>query len=163
MLPRMSARIRQAVRALVVTPDAEVLLIRTAIPHLEGVIWLTPGGGIEPGEDAHGALRREIREETGLLDPTIGPEVWTRCHSYRWGRKFVTQAERYFLVPSARFEPHGRGLPHEEERRDVVGYRWWRLDEICASDERFVPMRLAVHLTSLLQGGPPAHPVDVGG
>jgi 8-oxo-dGTP pyrophosphatase MutT (NUDIX family) len=163
MLRPMPVRIRQAVRALILTPEREILLIRTAIPHLGSVLWLTPGGGIEAGEDAHAALRREIREETGLTDPRIGPEVWTRCHSYRWGRNLVTQAERYFLVPTSRFAPSAAGLPHPDERRDVTGFRWWRLEEVDASGERFVPMRLALHLRALLEDGAPAPPVDVGG
>lgn len=32
-----------------------------------GDLWLPPGGGIEPGESAFECLKREIKEETGLV------------------------------------------------------------------------------------------------
>jgi 8-oxo-dGTP pyrophosphatase MutT (NUDIX family) len=56
---------RDAVRAIVLTPRAEVLLLRKTIPG-EAPIWLTPGGGIEPEETIEQCLRRELREEVGL-------------------------------------------------------------------------------------------------
>lgn len=45
----------------IVTDDSErVLLIR------EHDRWQTPGGEVEPGEDHHEALQREVAEETGI-------------------------------------------------------------------------------------------------
>ena len=51
-------RIRPAVRGVVVTPDADVLLVRFEFPTR--TVWALPGGGLEPDEDHLTALRREL-------------------------------------------------------------------------------------------------------
>jgi len=51
------------VGALIVGPDARVLLIRT---HKWGDRWGVPGGKVDWGESLLEAVHREVREETGL-------------------------------------------------------------------------------------------------
>lgn len=51
------------VGALIVGPDARVLLIRT---HKWGDRWGVPGGKVEWGESLLEAVHREVFEETGL-------------------------------------------------------------------------------------------------
>jgi 8-oxo-dGTP diphosphatase len=56
--------------------QGRVLLIRHTKPS--GEVWLLPGGGVRIGESLVVALRRELREETGLFDggadvPLEGP------------------------------------------------------------------------------------------
>jgi ADP-ribose pyrophosphatase YjhB (NUDIX family) len=51
------------VGALIYNPAGEVLMIRT---HKWSNLWGIPGGKIKWGETAEDALKREIREETGL-------------------------------------------------------------------------------------------------
>lgn len=53
-----------AVGALIIR-DHQILLIQRAHPPLAGE-WSLPGGRIEPGETIIAALKREVREETGL-------------------------------------------------------------------------------------------------
>lgn len=50
------------VRALLITPDNELLTILRVRPG-QDPYWVLPGGGAEPGEDHQAALARELREE----------------------------------------------------------------------------------------------------
>jgi ADP-ribose pyrophosphatase YjhB (NUDIX family) len=55
----------RAVGAIVVRRDGRVLLVRRGRPPREGE-WTLPGGHVEPGEALDAAVRREVREETGI-------------------------------------------------------------------------------------------------
>lgn len=77
--------VRDIARALVLDPENRLLLIayeaaRDADPAQPGVrqVWVLPGGGVEPGETHEEALKRELEEEIGVTDITIGPWVG-RC------------------------------------------------------------------------------------
>lgn len=50
------------VRAIVRSEDGKFLLVR----HTYTPGWHFPGGGVEKGESARGALDKELRQETGL-------------------------------------------------------------------------------------------------
>ena len=74
--PSGRPRLRPAVRAVLVDGADRVLLVRFQFG--ERVVWATPGGGIEPGEEVLEALRRELLEEVGLAEADIGPALWRR-------------------------------------------------------------------------------------
>lgn len=153
---------RHAIRALLLTPEEELLLIKIIEPKSERAFWLTPGGGMLDGESEVACLRREIYEETGLTEFEMGPEVWQRDHTFLWDGRSIRQRERYYLIEVERFEPVDHHLPDEVEQVAFDGYRWWRTQEIEQSKEWFVPTRLAVLLKDLLENGPPPHPIEVG-
>ncbi len=50
------------VRALLITPDGDLLSIQRIRPGYDPY-WILPGGGVESGEDLETALARELREE----------------------------------------------------------------------------------------------------
>jgi ADP-ribose pyrophosphatase YjhB (NUDIX family) len=52
----------ERVRALLVTPDGNLLTIRRERPG-QSAYWVLPGGGTENGETLEAALTRELREE----------------------------------------------------------------------------------------------------
>jgi len=103
--------VREAARAVVLDPDDRILLVRWVNEDNGVDTWLTPGGGIEYGEDAAAALRRELREETGLETFEPGPTIWTRRHSFPWYDRTVDQRETFTLVRVPAFEPRPIRLP----------------------------------------------------
>jgi ADP-ribose pyrophosphatase YjhB (NUDIX family) len=70
---RRNAAVVRAVGAIVVDDAGRLLMIQRAQDPGAGA-WSLPGGRVEPGEDDATALRREMREETGL-DVEVGELV----------------------------------------------------------------------------------------
>ena len=155
---------RSAVRALLVAePEQRVLLIRMHVPDTDRMIWLAPGGGIEPGESEHDALTREVQEETGLRAFSTAGPVWTRRMKFTLHDQRIDQSEIYYLIRTTLFEPDNSGNPAQLERSTFREFRWWSLSEISAAeDEIFVPLSFAEHFAHLLAEGVPAAPYDVG-
>lgn len=154
-------RIRPATRALVLSRRASVLLVRFEFPA--GTRWALPGGGIEPGETPLVALRRELREEIGLVDPVIGPHIWTREHHVRFiDGNWDGQRDQIHLVEvDEEFEPRPE-LGWDRLRAEYLHeIRWWTCDELAGSDVRFVPLDLARLVTDIFESGPPSAPIDV--
>ncbi len=149
---------RAAARALVLDRYHRVLLVQ--FRDDEGQVWwATPGGGIDEGESAEAAIRRELVEEAGLVDFELGPEIWRREHVFAWLGKILRQRERIFLVRVGEYEPAPTAdLPAEQ----VFEVRWWTPAELDSARETLVPARLAQFVRELLAEGPPGGPIDVG-
>ncbi len=154
--------VRHASRVLLVDALDRVLLFECMAGDGGETFWITPGGGLEPGETHEDAARRELREEVGLSDVELGPWVWDRVHTFHWLGRDVTQHERFYLCRVERFDVR----THEqtaEEQAFLIGHRAWSVDEIAsASGTRFSPRELAKWLRLLLQDGPPAQPWVIG-
>lgn len=159
--PSEGLRIREAVRAVLLDEADRILLVRFEFPGASR--WALPGGGIEVGETAADALRRELAEELGLTDPPIGPVVWTRLHIVPFvNGQFDGQREIVHLVRTAGFEPRPQLDWVRLNAEYLFELRWWTLPEIERSAAHFVPEHLAGHLADLLRDGPPPQPLDVG-
>ena len=155
----MTLPLRQGVRAVVLDDDNRVLLVHFEFSEWTG--WATPGGGVEPGETHEMAIRRELKEEVGLLDVDLGPVIWERTHVFSFA-EYSGQYERFFLVRSSTsvIEPSFSKEQLLAER--VTESRWWSVLEIRESREEFAPHRLASLLESLIADGAPDEVVDVG-
>lgn len=154
--------VRHAARAIVIDDRGRTLLFRARVPGGHGrFIWITPGGGINEGEDEASCVRREVYEETGLREFELGPCVWLRDHTFRWGDGMLRQVESYFVVRTAAFEVTTEN--HEElERSFLSGYRWFTLADLESHGETLVPASFAELFAPLLAGDYPAAPIIVG-
>lgn len=111
--------------ALCVDERGRLLLARRAHPPYEGR-WDTPGGFLEEDEHPLEALRRELREETGLdVEPGRFFGVWMDQYSEDGTGPWTLNL--YWL---ARVEGGD-----ERAADDVSELRWFRRDELPAGDE----------------------------
>jgi 8-oxo-dGTP pyrophosphatase MutT (NUDIX family) len=149
----------ESARALLVDPQDRVLLMKLAF-NAQRTCWLTPGGTLHPGESFEAALRREIREETGLTLTQPGHWVWTSPKRIvRDGMPVDTLARVYIQRV-----PHFVAVPTAltaEERGTFCELRWWSIEEIAVSRDTFIPRTLAVLLSALLSGPWPAQPIVI--
>jgi len=148
---------REAIRAIILTPENEVLLLRIHLPDSkERFWWITPGGGLEPGESVEAGLKRELREELGLDDYEVGPLVWRRQHTFNWGSKRIRQNERYYIVHADHFEPR---MSDPNEAKVLDRFRWWPVAELADSSEPLTPLSLADIVARYLVEGAPEGPL----
>ena len=136
---------REAGRMFVLDTDRRVLLVHerrdvgSARSH-----WITPGGGVEDGENAAQAAMREVYEETGLrleLDPGAEPMYSERVR-FTFAGQDIDQLNHYFLVRVPSGLPVGAVAHTELERQVVLGCRWWSLPELAASDVEREPVTM---------------------
>jgi len=147
---------RQAVRAIVITPEKEILLLRIHPPEGGDSFWITPGGGLEPGESPEAGLRRELKEELGLERFTMGPLLWRRQHTFNWGDKRILQREQFHAVHLPRFQPR---MSDAVESKTLDRFHWWPLAELKRTSERLTPLSLARIVDEYLaKGAPPILP-----
>lgn len=159
----MAIATRECVRALILSPDHTILLVYLT-PTGRPALWITPGGGISPGESHHAALRREMAEELGpqASGLTIGPHIWTREGTYDWSGARRAEREYFYLVRAAEFVADSSGNPVPGERELMAEFRWWPAHELPTRSELFAPMRLGSLVQDLITNGAPATPIDTG-
>ncbi|MFG2427894.1 NUDIX hydrolase [Streptomyces sp. NPDC048590] len=150
---------RRVARVVLLDPEDRILLLHGYEPaNPDETWWFTPGGGLEGDETREEAALRELSEETGITDVTLGPLLWTRKCSFPFDGRRWDQDEWYFLARTTCTDTDQRGLT-ELELRSVAGLRWWTSTELLATRETVYPTRLAGLLRTLLDEGPPSVPL----
>jgi len=98
---------------------------------------------------------RELREETGIqIAPAqVGTPAWRRTSSFRHRDVRHLQHE---VVCEVRLDVPGPDVDEAErfdyEKEDYFGFRWWPVEEVVASNDRFYPGNLPALLTGFLAG-----------
>lgn len=154
-------RVRRGVR-VVVTDGHHVLLFADSDPGVPGSRWwVTPGGGMDPGETEVETALRELAEETGLVvsqADLVGP-VMRRVVAHGYSDQICEQAESFFVLRTARFEVDTSGHTVAEQLT-LAGHAWLPLDGLDDLPEPVWPSTLAALVASA--DDPAAWPGDTG-
>ncbi|MGV8876049.1 MAG: NUDIX hydrolase [Rhodoglobus sp.] len=147
---------RATSRVLLFDRDRRFLLFLTQAPDSSGVArWLTPGGGVDPGESHYDSAVRELEEETGLVLASLGEPVWWHDFVVLWdAADHDTGHAVFYAATTDAFEPSDT-LWTDDERIDVLAHRWWTIDELAATTDRFEPKELVAVIRAQLAKDPP--------
>jgi len=134
---------RPTARVMLLDPDDRVLLFKNVRNH-----WVTPGGGVEPGESFADAALRELWEETGISDVVLGPVAIERELILGQGDPFLCR-EQIFV---ARTTVTDVSLDNQDEgeRAGYNGYRRWTVDELLTTNELVYPEELAERVRDVI-------------
>ncbi len=139
---------RETARVLLTNRAGQFFLLLTHFDPEVGLPprWITPGGGIDAGETPNQAAVRELWEETGISvsQEALGEKIGEISGRWDWGdgQNHHTYVDHFYKLQVDGFELDDSGWT-EDERRDVLEYRWWNLAELKATREQVGPHGLA--------------------
>jgi 8-oxo-dGTP pyrophosphatase MutT (NUDIX family) len=154
---------RPSARVVVIDGTGGVLLFRIEDPHdPKPALWITPGGGVEPGESLVDAAARELAEETGaVVEPAaLGEPVARTQGEWNFRGQPLFSVDTFFAWRTERFEPStARWEPLEHELH--AAWRWWTVEELDATSEAILPARLSDVVRSITQGAIGSSPIEL--
>jgi len=154
---------RPSARVIVIDATGNVLLFRIEDPHdPKPPLWITPGGGIKPGEALGEAAARELAEETGVvIDPVkLGEPVAVCRGEWTFRGQTLYSVDSFFAWRTERFEPATAGWePLEHELH--AAWRWWTTEELDTTNEAVLPALLVDVVRLITQGTVGPSPIEL--
>jgi ADP-ribose pyrophosphatase YjhB (NUDIX family) len=145
--PRIGARV------LLLDVADRVLLIHARDPEDPGHHWWElPGGGLDEGESLVDAARREVTEESGIVLPALGRELWVRESRFHYKGRDHHRVDHVFLARTPSTTPQAPLKPTENEKAGLIERRWWSAAELRECSDKLLPGNLADLLDDLLTG-----------
>lgn len=156
-------QIRKSSRAIVLNKQNQIFLFRYTFDFFaeEEFIWITPGGGLDEGESFEEALKRELFEELGMKLTEPAPFVFYRTPLYELknGEK-VRSEERFYLVRLDETVFSCTGWTESEKKR-MTAEKWWSIEEIRQSEEKFFSNDVVEILERISRGDIPKEPEEI--
>jgi len=157
--PRKS---RATVRVILVDRTERTLLFEDSDPGVPGATWwMTPGGGVDPGESEAETAVREVAEETGCAITAadlVGP-VGRRHVVHGYSDQVIEQDEVFYAARVDGFEVDVSAHT-EDEQLTILRHRWWTRAELAQTDAAIWPADL-VRLWDQAERPEPS-PIDLG-
>ena len=154
---------RKSSRAIVLNKQNQIFLFRYTFDFFaeEDSIWITPGGGLDEGENFDEALKRELLEELGIELTEPAPFVFYRNPLYELKNGETARCEeRFYLVYCEEEMVSYAGWTESENKRMTAG-KWWTVEEIRQSKETFFSEDILEILERLSRGEIPKEPVEI--
>ena len=144
--------VRKTSRVLLIDGAGRTLLFNSLSETTGISFWYPPGGGLEDGEDYEEAARREVLEETGILELVDLTKFGTRQSTFTFKKVSTIFEEVWFYATVPTKEIDVTGFT-EFEKSYVVETRWWGLAEMLKNEVRLVPTNLPDLLREYLTSG----------
>jgi 8-oxo-dGTP diphosphatase len=154
--------IRKSARAILINNENKILLFKFIFKEMqeEKVIWVTPGGGVEPGEDFEATLKRELFEEIGLNCKSIGPWIWTKEVLFKGKERDFISHERYYLIKINNVDISFENMTLNEVTT-LRGFKWWDVNELLSSKEEFFTSQIGKLFSEIIEGNIPKNPTII--
>jgi len=119
----------QAAGGLVKNDEDEILMI------FRRGKWDLPKGKLDENEKIENCALREVEEETGLKNITLGEPLVITYHTYHEGTKHILKESHWFTMSVASHQPL---TPQTEE--DILDTKWIEQNEICGYVPKAFPL-----------------------